>query len=128
MTINFRTGEEMSDKEDDKLGSCKYPFSKALAKILQVAEDEGYYDGWDMGFELGSSSGQSHNVYKIVEWIVTAYDKTLADFEYGSKEYLNFDASFNAFLNNFEELAPFTIDFKDKLPVWKEDEDEEDGD
>lgn len=124
MTISFRTGEEMSDK-DENLGNCKRSFAKAMSKILETAEDEGFYEGWDMGFELGSSSGQSHNVYNIVGWIVTAYDKALADFEYGSKEYLNFDASFNAFLNHFEELAPFTIDFKDKVPVWKDEEEDE---
>lgn len=105
----------------------KVSFATALGKVLGVVEDEGYYQGWDTAFDLGRSSGSSCAAYEFVEWLVTAYDKTLARLEIGT-EMETFDDNFHLFLENFEPLLPFKIDWVEKKPIFPDDDEEVIGD
>ena len=108
----------MNDKEDDK----KIGLAKALGKVLETVEDEGYCEGWDVAFSLGRSSGSTNAAYEFVDWLVSAYDKTLAKLGPAKKNWAEFDENFNLWLKNFEELLPFEIDWTNKVPVFSEDD------
>ena len=40
------------NKQTDTLHDSSLDFSKALAKVLEVAENEGYIKGWDEAYDL----------------------------------------------------------------------------
>lgn len=110
-------------EKEDKVG-----LTKALSKVLEVVEEEGYCDGWDMGMDLGRSSGSTDAAYRFVDWIVSAYDKTLAQLGPAKNEWMEFDTNFHMFLENFEPLLPFKIDWTNKKPIFEDDDTEEEDD
>ena len=105
---------------DEKLG-----LAKALARVLEAVEEEGYCEGWDRAFDLGRSSGSTDAAYEFVDWIVTAYDRTLARLELG-KEMKRFDKEFHLWLEELTDIVPFEIDWTNKKPVFPDDDEEED--
>lgn len=46
----------MNEKQHkDRLGDFGFEFSKALAKVLEVTEEQGYFNGWDQAFNLSQA-------------------------------------------------------------------------
>lgn len=115
-------------KDDDKK---EIDFSDALGKVLKVTEEEGYSSGWDMGYDLGRSSGARNAAYEFVEWLCTAYDKYFAQTydvqKDGKEQNEQHDRTIGLFLEILENEMPFEVNWTDRLPVFK-DEDEESGD
>lgn len=102
----------------------KVSFSKALAKVIDVAEEEGYCDGWDIGESLGRSSGERFACYKFVEWMVDAYDKCISKMS-NQVEVDNLTVYFDIYLEVLKEKLPFEIDWENKtIKRFKDDEEE----
>lgn len=110
----------------------KIELSKALGKVLEVVEEEGWANGWDEAFSLGRSSGSTEAAYDFVDWICTAYDKVIAelfDVENGGGQALDtFDENFNLWLEKVVELMPFEINWVNKVPVFPDDEENKEDD
>lgn len=54
--MNRKGRVEMNGKQHkDRLDDSSSEFSKALAKVLEVTEEQGYFDGWDQAFSLSQA-------------------------------------------------------------------------
>lgn len=54
--MNRKGRVEMNEKQHkDRLDDSSSEFSKALAKVLEVTEQQGYFDGWDQAFDLSQA-------------------------------------------------------------------------
>lgn len=115
---------------------------EALARVLEIAEDEGYTEGWDAAFDIGYQSGGHNAAHVFVEALCKANDKYTAETfdvkENGKKQNAKYDRTIGRFLELLENELPFFVDYTNCVPVFphelekKEDynvlEDEEDGD
>lgn len=107
----------------------KVPFGAALARILNVAEDEGYAEGWDAAFDIGYQSGGHSAAHVFVEALCKANDIYINDTykidEDGKEQNAEYDRTINFFLALLEEILPFRIDWDNCVPVFPEDEENE---
>ncbi len=111
------------EKEIDKVS-----FGKALAKVIDVVEEEGYCEGWDFGESLGRSSGERWACYKFVEYLVDAYDKCISEMA-SEKEVANLTTYFDIYLEVLKEMLPFEIDWDNKtIKRFKDDTEEKESD
>ena len=123
------------DDETLRKDKDKVLFSKAIARVLEIAEDEGYSEGWDTGMDIGYQSGAMDAAHKFVEALCRANDKYTAEtYEVekdGKEQNEHYDSTVGRLLSILEDELPFYVDWTNCVPIFPheiEDDDESEDD
>lgn len=77
--MNRKGRDVMNEKQHkDRLGDSCSEFSKALAKVLEVTEEQGYFNGWDQAFNLSQALYRTDfedNVGELLFYVMDELEK-----------------------------------------------------
>lgn len=109
------------EKQKDVFGDSKQEFSKALAKVLEVTEEQGYFEGWDNASELYKALNQAE-LEDDVEYLLSYALRKLQE---QNPQVTNKEVLLSFPIREFIKILEAKLDYKFNLNFQKEEENED---